>query len=78
MKKSIEKIIVDIIKHELDLPDNYGKTSKGDIILSIIIYGQNINLFNTDKMQITGRTVSSNIIFSGLFLSKQVTANTNT
>jgi hypothetical protein len=53
MIKSIEKILVDIIKHELDLPDNYGKTERGDIIPSVIIYGQNIKLFNTDKLQIT-------------------------
>lgn len=59
MKKEIEKIFVDIIKHELDLPDNYGKTPKGDVIPSIIIYGQNIKLFNTDKLQITVKTVSS-------------------
>lgn len=59
MNKSIEKILVDIIKHELDLPDNYGKTERGDIIPSVIIYGQNIKLFNTDKLQITVKTVNS-------------------
>lgn len=59
MKKEVEKIFVDIIKHELDLPDNYGATKKGDIIPSVIIYGQNIKLFNTDKLQITVKTVSS-------------------
>lgn len=53
MNKSIEKILVDIIKHELNLPDNYGKTSRGDVIPSVIIYAQNIKLFNTDKLQIT-------------------------
>lgn len=56
MKKSIEKILVDIIKHELQLPDNYGKTSNGDVIPSVVIYGQNIKLFNTDKLQITVKT----------------------
>ena len=53
MNKQIEKILVDIIKHELDLPDNYGRTDRGDVIPSVIIYGQNIKLFNTDKLQIT-------------------------
>ena len=53
MNKSIEKIIVDIIKEELDLPDNYGRTERGDVIPSVIIYGQNIKLHNTDKLQIT-------------------------
>lgn len=65
MNKSIEKILVDIIKHELDLPDNYGKTERGDIIPSVIIYGQNIKLFNTDKIQITVKTVNSRTYSSG-------------
>lgn len=59
MQKSIEKILVDIVKHELNLPDNYGTTSNSDVIPSVIIYGQNIKLFNTDKLQITVRTVSA-------------------
>ena len=59
MRKSIEKILVDIIKHELNLPDNYGTTSNGDVIPSVIIYGQNIKLFNTDKLQVTVKTVNS-------------------
>lgn len=61
MQKSIEKIIVDIIKHELNLPDNYGQTTNGDVIPSVIIYSQNIKLFNTDKMQVTVRTVSQRV-----------------
>lgn len=61
MRKSIEKIIVDIIKHELDLPSNYGFTSNGDEIPSVIVYSQNIKLFNTDKLQVTVRTVSQQI-----------------
>lgn len=61
MQKSIEKILVDIIKHELNLPDNYGKTSNGDVIPSVIIYSQNIKLFNTDKMQVMVRTVDQRV-----------------
>ena len=61
MQKSIEKIIVDIIKHELKLPDNYGTTSNGDVIPCVIIYGQNIKLFNTNKLQITVKTVSQRV-----------------
>lgn len=61
MRKSIEKIIVDILKHELRLPDNYGKTSNGDEIPSVIIYSQNIKLFNTTKLQITVRAVSVDV-----------------
>ena len=56
MKKSIEKILVNIITHELNLPENYGKTPDGDVIPSVVIYGQNIKLFNTDKLQITVKT----------------------
>ena len=61
MNKSIEKILVDIIKHELDLPDSYGTTSNGDVIPSVIIYSQNIKLFNTSKLQITVKTVNTNV-----------------
>ena len=57
MRKSVEKILVDIIKRELDLPDNYGYTSKGDVIPSVVIYAQNIKLFNTDKIQVTVKTL---------------------
>lgn len=59
MQKEIEKILVDIIKHEMDLPDNYGKTPRGDAIPCVVIYGQNIKLFNTDKIQITVKSVST-------------------
>lgn len=55
--KSIEKILVDIIKHELNLPDTYGNTDRGDVIPTVIIYSQNIKLFNTDKLQITVRSI---------------------
>lgn len=58
MNKSIEKILVDIITHELNLPANYGTTTNGDVIPSVVIYSQNIKLFNTDKMQITVKTVN--------------------
>lgn len=63
MQKPIEQIIVDIIKHELNLPDNYGKTQVGngryDIVPSVIVYAQNIKLFNTERLQITVKTISS-------------------
>lgn len=60
MRKPIEKILVDIIKHELNLPDTYGKTSQGDVIPTVIIYSQNIKLFNTDKLQITVKSIGIN------------------
>lgn len=57
MNKEIEKILVDIITHELDLPNNYGTTSRGDVIPCVVIANQNIKLFNTDKLQITVKTI---------------------
>lgn len=59
MIKSIEKILVDIITHELDLPETYGTTERGDVIPCVVIYSQNIKLFNTDKIQITVKMVNS-------------------
>lgn len=59
MKIEIEKILVDIITHELDLPENYGKTEQGDVIPCVSIYAQNIKLFNTDKLQITVKTLTA-------------------
>lgn len=59
MNKSIEKILVDIIKTCLNLPDTYGETSKGDKIPTVFIYSQNIKLFNTDKLQICVRCLSA-------------------
>lgn len=77
MQKSIEKILVDIIKHELNLPDNYGTTSNGDVVPSIIIYAQNIKLFNTDKLQVTVRTVSQRV-WSNRNEYKDITASNKT
>lgn len=59
MKKDFEQIIVDIITHELNLPENYGKTPRGDVIPCVIVYSQNIKLFNTEKLQITVQTISA-------------------
>jgi len=57
MNKEIEKILVNIITHELDLPENYGTTSRGDIVPCVVIANQNIKLFNTEKLQITVKTI---------------------
>ena len=59
MNKDIESIIVDIIQTELKLPDNYGTTNRGDIIPCVTIYAQNIKLFNTEKLQITVKTLTA-------------------
>lgn len=61
MNIEVEKIFVQLLKTYLNLPDNYGYDSEGNEIPSIIIRGQNIKLFNTDKMQITVSTLSSEV-----------------
>lgn len=59
MRVEIEKIICDILLNCLDLPPNYGTDKDGNVIPSIIIYAQNIKLFNTDKLQITVKTLTA-------------------
>lgn len=58
MQELIEKIIVDIIQKELNLPDNYGATPRGDEIPCVTVYAQNIKLYNTEKLQITVKTLT--------------------
>ena len=77
MNKEVEKILVDLIKHELNLPDNYGTDEKGNVIPCVCIRAQNIKLFNTDKLQITVSTLSSNV-FSNRTETKEVTRNNKT
>lgn len=61
MQIEIEKIFVELFKTYLELPDNYGTDTQGNEIPSVLIRGQNIKLFNTDKLQITISTISSNV-----------------
>lgn len=61
MQKQTEKIFVDLVQKSLDLPDNYGKDDKGNIIPCVIIKSQNIKLFNTPKLQITISTLQNQI-----------------
>ena len=61
MNKEIEKIIVDLLKNYMSLPDNYGTDEKGNAIPSIVIRGQNVKLFNTPHVQITVSTLGSNV-----------------
>lgn len=71
MKKEIEKIFVELIKHELDLPDSYGTDKEGNEIPTVLIKGQNIKLFNTPKLQITVSTLTSNV-FSNRTYQKEI------
>lgn len=61
MNKEVEKIIVDLLKNYMDLPDNYGTDEHGNIIPTIVIRGQNVKLFNTPKLQIIVSTLSTNV-----------------
>ena len=64
MDKNIEQIFVDIIQRYMNLPNDYGYTSSGNLIPCVTIANQNIKLFNTDKLQITVKTLTSNIYAS--------------
>lgn len=61
MQKQIEKIFVDLIQKSLELPNDYGKDEKGNIIPCVIIKSQNIKLFNTPKLQVTVSTLQNQI-----------------
>lgn len=57
-----EKVIKDIILHELNLPVNYGKDTRGFIIPSVYIYSPDTHLGTTDKIQICIQSVGSQIV----------------
>ena len=61
MNKEPEKIFVELIKASLNLPDNYGYDSQGNEIPCITIKSQNVKLYNTEHLQITVGTLSSNV-----------------
>lgn len=63
-KKTIEEIFADVIRRYMNLPNDYGYTSSGNLIPCVTIANQNIKLFNTDKLQITVKTVSSEVYAS--------------
>lgn len=53
MQLELENILVNLFTEYMQLPANYGIDKDGNEIPVIIIYGQNIKLHNTPKMQIT-------------------------
>lgn len=59
MEKEVENIIQDILLHELNLPTNYGKDSKGFIVPSVYIVAPNISLGTTDKLQIGVQSIAT-------------------
>ena len=58
-----EKIIQDILLHELELPENYGKKD-GFIVPSVFIVAPNVQLGDTEQLQIGIQTISERIISS--------------
>lgn len=61
--REIEKIIQDILLHELNLPLNYGE-EEGYIVPTVYIVSPNVRLGSTDKLQIGVQSVGARIISS--------------
>jgi hypothetical protein len=66
-ERSVTKILIDIIKNELELDDDYGKDLNENAIPCVIARDQNIQLGTTEKLQIT----------VGLVNTPKVIANNN-
>ena len=66
MQLEIEKIFVDLITKELNLPANWGVDSQGNQIPCVMIKSQNIKLFNTPNIQITVSTLRNKIFSNRL------------
>ena len=62
MKIEPEQLVIDIVKHELNLPDTYGNDSEGNIIPCIAIGSQNVLLGTTDKLQVIVRSVYTKVL----------------
>lgn len=71
MQIEVEKIFVDLIQKELNLPDNWGLDEQGNQIPCVMIKSQNIKLFNTPNIQITVSTLR-NRIYSNRLEHKEV------
>lgn len=61
MEIEIEKVIQQLLLHELDLPSNYGKADS-KIIPSVFVYSPIVSLGATDKLQICIKSIGSNIV----------------
>lgn len=78
MKIEIEKIIVNLLKEYLNLPDNYGIDANGNEIPTICIASQNIKLFNTEKLQITVSTLSNQLYSNRRYYYEEIDENNMT
>lgn len=79
MQIEIEKILYKLLTEYLELPNDYGKDSKGNIIPVIVIRGQNIKLFNTPHLQMTISEIGSNVFANNkeLYTDKDEEGNEN-
>ena len=57
MKIEPEKLIINIIKKEMNLKDDYGVDQEGNLIPCIAIGSQNVLLGTTDQLQIIVRSI---------------------
>lgn len=57
-----EKIIQNILLHELELPITYGKDKKGFIIPSVYVYSPDVACGYTDKLQICIQSIGSKVL----------------
>ena len=57
-----EKIIQNILLHELELPITYGKDKKGFIIPSVYVYSPDVVCGYTDKLQICIQSIGSKVL----------------
>ena len=74
MIKEVEKILIDILSHELDLPLTYGVNDEGNEVPVFVIGFSNAMLGTTDKLQISVQTVNSNPVANASKLDISVTA----
>lgn len=78
MQVEIEKILYKLLLEYLDLKENYGQDKKGNVIPSIIIFSQNINLGTTPHLQITIKTIGSNVFANNTEVYQETDDDGNT
>ena len=66
MQIEIEKLFVDLVQKELNLPNDWGEDADGNKIPCVMIKSQNIKLFNTTNIQITISTLRNRIFSNRL------------
>lgn len=57
-----EKVIQEILLHELNLPASYGNDAEGFVIPSVYIFAPNVKLGKTEKLQVCIQSIGSSIV----------------